>query len=176
MIGASDKRNEGTMGKNPYAKFIEGRDAGALVRAFPDKLRAVVGRLGSKGMPLRLAPGKWTAAEILCHLADTEIAFSFRWRQALAEQNHVVQTFDQDLWAPRYPSMSGEDALEALLALRRWNALLLDRLADADWERPVTHPELGALTFRTLVEVMAGHDLNHLGQLERIADAAEQAG
>ncbi len=108
-------------------------------------------------------------AEILCHLADTEIAFSFRWRQALAEEHHIVQPFDQDHWATHYSSMPGEEALTTFIALRRWNATLLDRLSPGDWERRLIHPERGEQTFRTLVETMAGHDLNHLEQLERIA-------
>jgi len=156
------------MGENPYAGFLAGRDPGALVKGFPQKLSEVVARLGPAGMGRSLAPGKWTASEILCHLADCEIAFSFRWRQALAEEDHVIQPFDQDRWASLYPSVSGEDALRVFLALRQWNAILLDRLSPGDWERPVTHPERGELTFRTLVETMAGHDLNHLAQLEKI--------
>ena len=158
-----------TMSANPYATFLEGRDPGPLVKEFPSKLTTVVSRLGPAGMARSLAPGKWTASEILCHLADTEIAFSFRWRQTLAEENHVVQPFDQDLWAPLYPSISGDDALQTFVALRRWNGILLDRLSPADWERTVIHPERGEMTFRTLVETMAGHDLNHLAQLEKIA-------
>lgn len=161
------------MSGNPYAKFLEGRDAGLLVGQFPAKLNEViaglVARFGAAGMGRSLAPGKWTVGEILCHLADTEIAFSFRWRQTLAEDNPVVQPFDQDLWAPRYASTPGEEALHTFLALRRWNVLLLDRLAPGDWERPVVHPERGELIFRTLVEMVAGHDLNHLSQLRTIA-------
>jgi len=125
------------------------------------------------GMERSLAPGKWTVRQILCHLADTEIAFAFRWRQALAEQHHLVQPFDQDLWAYRYSSLPGDEALRTFVTLRRWNLLLLEGLSPADWERPVTHPERGQQTFRTLVETMAGHDLNHLQQLERIAASAE---
>jgi DinB superfamily len=160
------------MSKNPYAAFLNGQDAGALVRQFPEKLTAVVSELGRAGMARSLAPGKWTVAEILCHLADTEIAFSFRWRQALAEEDHVVQPFDQDHWARHYATMSGEQALQAFVALRRWNSILLDQLSPGEWERHVTHPERGALSFRTLVETTAGHDLNHLGQLEKIAAVA----
>jgi DinB superfamily len=157
------------MSVNPYAAFVADRDPGSLVREFPDQLSAVVSELGPAGMRRSLAPGKWTAAEILCHLADTEIAFSFRWRQALAEENHIVQPFDQDHWATHYSSMSGEEALQTFVALRRWNATLLDRLSPRDWDRRAVHPERGELTFRTLVETMAGHDLNHLAQLEKIA-------
>jgi len=163
------------MSVNPYAGFLAGRDSGSLIKEFPEKLSQVVSRLGSAGMGRSLAPGKWTASEILCHLADCEIAFSFRWRQALAEENHVIQPFDQDRWAALYPSTSGEDALRVFLALRRWNGILLDRLSPGDWERPASHPERGEMTFRTLVETMAGHDLNHLAQLEKI-EALARAG
>jgi hypothetical protein len=160
------------MSTNPYAAFLHGQDAGSLVKQYPDKLAAVVSELGTAGMERSLAPGKWTVRQILCHLADCEIAFAFRWRQALAEENHVVQPFDQDHWATHYATMSGEQALQAFVALRRWNSILLDQLSPADWDRRVTHPERGELSFRTLVETMAGHDLNHLGQLEKIAASA----
>lgn len=157
------------MSTNPYAAFLNGQDPVPLITQFPEKLGAVVSSLGPEGMDRSLAPGKWTAAEILCHLADTEIAFSFRWRQALAEKNHVIQPFDQDHWATHYGSMPAEEALRTFVTLRRWNVLLLDRLSPTDWERRLTHPERGEQSFRTLVETMAGHDLNHLKQLETLA-------
>lgn len=160
------------MSTNPYAGFLDGQDAGSLVIQFPDKLTTVVAELGHVGMERSLAPGKWTVRQILCHLADCEIAFAFRWRQALAEENHVVQPFDQDHWANRYASLSADDALRTFVALRRWNTLLLENLSPADWERELTHPERGRQTFRTLVETMAGHDRNHLKQLEEIAATA----
>lgn len=161
------------MSTNPYAAFLNGQDPATLVQQFPEKLNAVISRLGAAGMERSLAPGKWTVRQILCHLADTEIAFAFRWRQALAEKHHIVQPFDQDLWSSHYSSLPADDALRTFVALRRWNLLLLERLSPADWERPVTHPERGEQTFGTLVETMAGHDLNHFQQLERIASSAE---
>ena len=112
------------------------------------------------------APGKWSAREIVCHLADTEIAFGFRLRQALAEPNHVIQPFDQDRWAERYSAYDLPSALELFTAIRRWNLLLITSLAQEDYARPLSHPERGAMTFRTLVETMGGHDLNHLAQLK----------
>jgi len=123
------------MSANPYAAFVNGQDAGSLVKQFPGKLTAVISKLGTAGMALSLAPGKWTVRQILCHLADCEIAFSFRWRQALADENHVVQPFDQDHWATRYASIPADEALQTFLALRRWNALLLDEISASDWDR-----------------------------------------
>ncbi len=158
------------MNANPYERFLAGRSAAALIGEFSGKLAEAVAKLGDAGVERSLAPGKWTARQILCHLADCEIAFAFRWRQALAEDEHVVQTFDQDLWASRgYASFSAEEALRAFAAIRRWNVLLLESLAPSDWEREVIHPERGRQSFRALVETVAGHDLNHLRQLEEIA-------
>lgn len=164
------------MGRNPYAGFLEGRDATELLRAFPERLSQVVAQLDATAMESRLAPGKWTASEILCHLADCEIAFSFRWRQTLAEKDYVAQTFDQDRWAPRYPSTPGNAALQTFQALREWNVILLERLTPPDWRRTLSHPELGQFSFRELIEITAGHDLNHLAQLNTIASRASFPG
>ncbi|HZD48560.1 MAG TPA: hypothetical protein VE178_07425, partial [Silvibacterium sp.] len=68
------------MSTNPYSGFMAGRDPAQMVKEFPQKLSDVVSRLGQAGMARSLGPRKWTASEILCHLADTEIAFSFRLR------------------------------------------------------------------------------------------------
>jgi hypothetical protein len=36
-------------------------------------------------------------------------------------------------------------------------------------KRELLHPERGEMTLRVLIETIAGHDLNHLAQLEAIA-------
>ena len=115
------------------------------------------------------APGKWTFSQILCHLADCELAFGFRMRQALAEENHLVQTFDQEAWAKPYPSLDGRVGFEVFQSVRNWN-LALVRSQPATYEsRNLRHPERGEMTFGGLLQLIAGHDLNHLSQLETIA-------
>jgi hypothetical protein len=68
-----------------------------------------------------------------------------------------------------YSGIPASQALEAFTALRRWNLLLICAALPAAANRPVMHPERGTMTFQTLVEIMAGHDLNHLGQLQKVA-------
>jgi len=114
-------------------------------------------------------PGKWTARQILVHLADAEIGVGFRLRQVLAEDNHVAQPFDQDVWARRYPGLDGGLAGRAFAALRAWNLALIRSLGPADLERPYVHGERGPETVGIIVKMLAGHDLNHLAQLEQIA-------
>ncbi len=71
------------------------------------------------------APGKWSARDIVSHLADAEVVFAFRLRQTLAEDHHVIQPFDQDLWAKSYPACDAQLALAALSAVRAWNMALI---------------------------------------------------
>jgi hypothetical protein len=154
---------------NPYAAFLAGRDPFELVAATPDRLNALFNDLGAEGLERSLALGKWNARAILCHLADTEIAFAFRLRQALAEPHHVVQPFDQDAWSTPYSALAAIDALETFSTVRRWNVALLATVEPDTLSKPVSHPERGTMTYRTLIETMAGHDQNHLQQLEALA-------
>jgi len=115
------------------------------------------------------ASGKWTARQIFSHLADAEIAVGFRLRQALAENDYVVQPFDQDRWARRYADLDGQAAARAFCALRPWNVALVRTLTPSDLARPAMHPERGMESVEIIVKMLAGHDLNHLAQLEQIA-------
>lgn len=154
---------------NPYASFVKGQDVMKVISATPGKLRELMYSLGPDAVNLPRAPGKWCAREIVAHLADTELAFAFRLRQALAEPHHVIQPFDQDLWAKSYAAYSAAAALATFAAVRNWNLELVGTLKPEQLEKPVTHPERGQMTFRTILETMAGHDLNHLAQISELS-------
>jgi len=154
---------------NPYAKFLDGRPLEAILGSTPETIASLLNNIGVEKSTQAPAPGKWSAAEIVAHLADCELVFAFRLRQTLAEDAHVIQPFDQDKWAGNYAGITAAQALATFLALRNWNLDLLRKSLPAAAGRAVTHPERGAMTFQTIVETMAGHDLNHLGQLRRIA-------
>jgi len=102
-------------------------------------------------------------------LADCELVFGFRLRQTLAEDGPVLQPFDQEKWALRYGNCDLQTALRLFEAARAWNLLLIRAATAEERQRPATHPERGTMTFWTIVETIAGHDTNHLGQLERLA-------
>ncbi|HEX3893270.1 MAG TPA: DinB family protein [Terracidiphilus sp.] len=154
---------------NPYEKFLDGRPLETILGSTPSTLASLLQGIGLVNASKAPAPGKWSAAEIIAHLVDCEIAFAFRLRQTLAEDRHVIQPFDQDKWAMAYQDVSAGSALSAFAALRTWNLNLIQRMLPACADKIVVHPERGTMTFKTIVETMAGHDLNHLGQLQRIA-------
>ncbi|MBT9330906.1 DinB family protein [Paracidobacterium acidisoli] len=154
---------------NPYDSFLAGQDPLPILAATPAKLASLAEAIGSGLITVSPVPGKWSPRDILCHLADCEIAFSFRLRQTLAEDAHIIQPFDQDHWARPYSALGATEALATFIALRTWNLRLFQASLPASAAKPVSHPERGSMTFLTIVETMAGHDLNHLAQLERLA-------
>ena len=140
-----------------------------VLRATPGEIAVLEGRFPEAQLKLGPTDGKWRAREIVAHLADCELVFGFRLRQTLAEDVPVIQPFDQDLWAKRYANCDFASALRMFRAARAWNVLLVEGTTPAERERKMTHPERGTMTFWNVVETMAGHDLNHLTQLHRLA-------
>jgi hypothetical protein len=164
---------------NPYTSRILGmlgdRPAVAVLEATPKRLQELFAALGAKGLKRSYAPGKWTAAQILCHLADVEVVLAFRLRQALAEPNHRIQVFEQDDWAKRYSELDPATALATQNVVREWNLALIRRLTPEDLRRVTHHPERGEESVDTIIKLLAGHDLNHMQQLEQIRAAAAGA-
>ncbi len=157
---------------NPYARSLAGRDPVPVLFATAERLRSITAPLSPEQLEHPPEPGKWCIREIVAHMADCEIAYSFRLRQTLApapgEPHCVIQTFDQDAWARNYAAYDLLSAVDLFRAARNWNLHLVSTLNEADRHRPATHPERGTMTLWTIVETMAGHDLHHLQQLERL--------
>ncbi len=155
---------------NPYASQLGSHEPVGVLSATAARLSEFSTSLDEMRMNQPPAPGKWSPREVLVHLADCELAFGFRYRQALAEENHVVQPFDQDLWAKTYAAYGAAQAVQTFTTIRSWNLALIRALTPEQMSKPVTHPERGKMIFRELIETSAGHDLHHLQQLEAIAN------
>jgi len=150
---------------NPYESFLDGRPVQTILGETPAEIATLLRAMGEDKTATPPAPGKWSAAQIVSHLADCELVFSFRLRQTLAEDAPVIQPFDQDKWAAVYDGIGAEQALQAFTAIRDWNLILIKHALPRAAGRMMVHPERGTMTFQTVVETMAGHDLNHLTQL-----------
>jgi hypothetical protein len=157
------------MTTNPYAPFLGERAAWEVIEETAGRLKFLLERLGPK-VEEAPAPGKWSPRQIVCHLADCEIVFAYRLRQALAQEHHVIQPFDQDQWATQYDSCDARTALTVFGAVREWNVRLIHSLTPGHLRKKLTHPERGEMQVSVVVETMAGHDLNHLSQIEAIAE------
>src|SRR5215475_6780469 len=160
---------------NPYASFLGDRDPLQVIAGTAKQLSSLMETIGAQRAEQAPAPGKWSAREILCHLADCEAVFAFRLRQTLAQDHYVIQPFDQEVWARNYAAYTGPEALALFSATRQWNLALLRSLGPAAMHKQVTDPARRTMTLRTICETIVGHDSNHLRQIEAIAGKSQGA-
>jgi hypothetical protein len=125
------------------------------------------------GLTAHPIPGKWSAAEIVHHLADSEGTSAQRLRKLLAEEHPVIQGYDQETWAVklRYNERELAPALEAFRAARSTTGQLLAGMNEADWGREGWHTQSGRYTAETWLEIYAVHAHNHAAQIRRLRDA-----
>ena len=148
-----------------------GKDPVQLQQAAPRKLAALTKGLNKKRLTRRPEPGKWSIAEILAHLADAELVVGYRLRLILASNGTAIQAFDQDAWADTF-SYSRRDpkiSLETFRTLRENNLRLLSSVPRGLWKNYGQHQERGQESVDHIVRMMAGHDVNHMLQIEKIA-------
>jgi hypothetical protein len=161
---------------DPYIARILGTlgdaDPIGVLESTPRRLDAYLVGFAEADWDRAYAPGKWTAREVLAHLADVELLLGLRLRQAVSVPDYRPESMDQDAWARRYARVSPPLALETFRALRAWNLALLTTFDLDDWGRPVLYPLAGVDSVDMMVRFLAGHDLNHLAQLARIAERA----
>jgi hypothetical protein len=119
-----------------------------------------------------LIPGKWSAAEIVQHLADSEMTSAIRLRRLLVEDHPVIQGYDQELFATRllYNERDLAPALEAFRGARATTAQLLERMTDEDWLREGTHTESGRYTAEDWLKLYAAHARGHADQIRHLRE------
>jgi hypothetical protein len=120
------------------------------------------------------APGKWTARQILIHLAQTEIGLGHRARMVLTSWQYTAQPFDQDAWVARETTLSGPAALEALVALHGMNQALFASLSPAERATPFSHPDYGTLTVDWIAQLLESHLTHHVAHFEQIARSGSE--
>jgi len=154
---------------NPYGEDLGALDARLSLRDTPSTIIRIVDGLGTAGLQRSLAPGKWTAAEILVHLAQVETMFQARLRLGLASPGIALQPFDQDDFMRTGGSTDGRAALDAYVGLRRFALPVIDRLTAAELATPMRHADFGDISVGWLLAWCAGHERRHLKQLEALA-------
>ena len=145
-----------------------------LVRRYkegPDVLERAVAGLGEAELDHRPAPGEWTPREVVHHCADSETMSAIRLRKLLAEEEPLIQGYDEEEWARRlhYGDRPIAPSLAAVRAARATSAAILERLSEADWARTGTHSESGPYGVEQWLEIYAAHCHDHAEQIRRAA-------
>jgi len=148
----------------------------ALVEKYRDGYRVVSDALrgiSDRELDARPAPGRWSAREIVHHLADSEMTSAIRLRRLLAEDRPMIQGYDQEEYARRlHYDRPIQASLDAFRAARQTTAEILDRLTETEWTREGTHSDSGRYTVERWLEIYAEHAHNHADQIRRARAAA----
>ena len=147
--------------------YVQGKETLKVLASTPKRLSLLLKGLPKTKLTKRHTKDKWSIAEILGHIADTEIVCSFRIRIILGSNGTPIQGFDQDVWA-QYSNYSKQDpavSLEAYRINRKRNIHLLNSLSPEMWNNYGIHSERGKETVTRVAEMLAGHDINHLNQI-----------
>jgi len=151
-----------------------------LIAQYDDGYRVVAEALvgaTDEQLDARPEPGKWTARELVHHLADSEMTAATRLRLLVAIDNPLILGYDQDQFAQRlYYDRPIAASLEAFKAARRSTVEILERMTDADWERAAgTHTEHGPFTAERWLELTSAHAHAHAAQILVARDAAKKS-
>lgn len=150
--------------------YMVGKQPVGVQAATAKKLARLIKGVPTGRLRKRPAPGKWSVSEILAHLADAEIVGGFRMRLILGAPGTPIAAFDQDSWVTsgHYEKRDPRKSLEQFRVLRETNLALLRSLKPEQWKHHGMHSERGQESIEHIVRMFAGHDINHLQQIERI--------
>ena len=153
-------------------KLMEGKDPVTVQRQTAPELEKLVAGVPAEKLSRRPTPDRWSANEVLAHLAEAEITSTWRYRQMLEHDGCSLPGFDQNLWTRlgSYASRKPEDSLTQFRLLRDANLQMFDQLTPEEWEKHGIHTERGRMTVRELAVQIAGHDINHLTQIKAILE------
>lgn len=158
-----------TIPPNPYGAHLGERDPLDALADTPGRISALVKRWPADRFARSYAPGKWSARQILIHLAQTELALTTRARFALSTEGYTAQAFSQDEWIWMDGQAEAAVALDVYTSLRRMNLAMWAGLTLEQRGRAFSHPEYGTLSVWWIAAQLAGHDIHHLKQLATIS-------
>ncbi len=144
----------------------------------PSAIAAAVWGLDDATLRYKPSPEKWSIIEILAHLADVELVWGYRVREAISGNQAKFAPFDQDEWARglQYQNTHAADALLLFQTNRQANLRLFRSLPVKELDRSGYHLKLQRnVSIAEIVERLVKHDKNHLGQIEALKEKAPRS-
>ena len=141
-----------------------------VLRSTSEKLKSFASNAKPETWRRKAAGEAWTAADVFAHFAEGEIVLGTRIRMIAGTDAIPIQAFDQDAWVANadYLRSDPNAALELFSAVRKANLAFLQSLPQDRWNHYGMHSERGKETLQDVVRMYAGHDLNHLKQLDNL--------
>lgn len=149
---------------------VEGKEPRAVLAATARKLERSIRGVRKATLLRRPGASAWSVGEIVAHLADAEIVTAFRIRSILGAPGIRIAAYDQDAWVAsgHYRTREPRHSVSQFRAVREANLRLLASLSPGQWKQHGMHSERGRESIEQIVRLTAGHDINHLRQIQRI--------
>jgi hypothetical protein len=150
--------------------YTDGQRPLDVQAASPEKLHRLIRGASQTDLRKRPAPERWSVSEIVAHLADSELVIGFRMRFILGSPGAPIVAYDQNTWVTsgHYDKRDPLKSVEQFRVLREANLALLESLEPRQWKHYGVHSERGQESIEQIVRMCAGHDINHLRQIEGI--------
>ena len=150
---------------NRLFSYVEGDDPLKVMRSTINRLQKYM-----KTRVKKRSDAKWNLSELLAHFAEGELVYGYRIRMIARDHGCSIQGYDQNVWVAdsEYLRKNPKLAFELFRSLRLANIAYLKELSAAQWEYYGIHSERGKESVRHLTRLMAGHDRNHLRQIDRL--------
>jgi DinB family protein len=152
----------------------EERDA--LVVRYRDgaaAFRAALADVADAELDERPIEGEWTVREIAHHLADSELTSAIRLRRLIAEDDPVIQGYDEVTFVRRLHVTDRPIAssIDAAAAARASTLTILEALPEDEWSRTGTHTDQGPYSVEDWLRSYADHPWDHAEQARRVLAA-----
>lgn len=123
------------------------------------------------------APDRWSVRQIICHLADSEMAAAVRFRQVIAEEQPLMQYYDEKAWAVNldYSKRKASPVIESFRRIRGENYELLKDLSEDVFQRTGRHSQKGLLTLLDLLKLYTVHAEKHSEQVRAVRAAYKES-
>lgn len=150
--------------------LMEGKDPVEVQRRTVSQLEQLLSGVADQQLGRRPAPDKWSVTEVVAHLAEAEITSTWRYRQIIEHDGCSLPGYGQELWSRlgAYAFRNPKESLQLFRLLRETNLRMFDNLTPEEWQRHGIHTERGPMSVRDLAVQIAGHDINHVAQIQAI--------
>ncbi|MBS4028901.1 MAG: putative metal-dependent hydrolase [Ignavibacteriales bacterium] len=138
----------------------------------PQILRAVIRGFSDEQFNTPYRDGGWTVKQVVHHLADSHMNAYVRFKLALTENEPLIKTYEESLWAELFDAKNArvETSLQLLESLHtRW-VMFLRSLSPTDFSKTFRHPDSGIKKIDFLVQMYAWHSQHHVAHITSLRE------
>ncbi len=148
---------KGYMDSVPDEPFLE------LLKKEKEHTLSLLNSISDEKSNYRYAPGKWSIKQVIMHIIDTEMVFSYRGLAIARGEKQSLPGFNQDEYMSNIDveRISLNDLIQAFSYIRSLNILLFGFLQDGDLDKEGIASGY-PVTARAIAYFIAGHAKYHV--------------